>query len=74
MTIEFTREQKIDKTLFEIHISFPKPKMSVKCPFITNLVPGKEHKENPIRKVRKSEERKVKNIRKIKFFFDLQHI
>ena len=38
--------------------------MSVKCPFITNLVPGKVEKENHIRKIWKSEERKVKNIGK----------
>ena len=69
MTIEFARDQKIDKTLFEIHISFPKPKMSVKCPFITNLVPRKVEKENHIRKVRKSEERKVKNIGKKSFCY-----
>ena len=36
--------------------------MSVKCQFITNLVPGKVEKENHRRKVRKSEERKVKDI------------
>ena len=44
--------------------SFPIPKMSEKCPFITNLVLGKVEKENHIRKVWKSEERKVKNIGK----------
>ena len=38
--------------------------MSVKCPFITNLVPGKVEKENHIRKVQNSVERKVKNIGK----------
>ena len=38
--------------------------MSVKCQFITNLIFGKVDKENHIRKVRKSEERKVKNIGK----------
>ena len=37
--------------------------MSVKCPFITNLVPGKVEKENHIRKLQKSEERKVKQER-----------
>ena len=31
--------------------------MSVKCQFVTNLVPGKAEKENDIRNVRKSEER-----------------
>ena len=36
--------------------------MSVKCLFLTNLVPRKVEKENHLRKVRKSEERKVKNI------------
>ena len=35
--------------------------MSVKCPLITNLVPGKVEKENHRRKVVKSEKRKVKN-------------
>ena len=35
--------------------------------FITNLVMGKVEKENHMRKVRKSEERKVKNIGKISF-------
>ena len=45
--------------------SFPQPKLSVKCPFITNLVLSKVEKENHIRKVWKSEERKVKNIGKI---------
>ena len=39
--------------------------MSIKCTFVTNLVPGKVEKENHIRKVRKSEERKVKNIGKV---------
>ena len=38
--------------------------MSVKCPFITNLVPRKVEKENHVRNVVKSEERKVKNIGK----------
>ena len=38
--------------------------MSIKCLFITNLVLGKVAKENHKRKVRKSEERKVKNIGK----------
>ena len=38
--------------------------MSIECLFITNLVPGKVEKENHIRKVWKSEERKVKNIGK----------
>ena len=42
--------------------------MSVKCPFITNSVPGNVEKENYIRKVQKSEERKVKNIGKITIF------
>ena len=41
--------------------SFPQ-KMSVKCPFITNLVPRKVENEMHIRKVAKSKERKVKNI------------
>ena len=36
--------------------------------FITNLVPGKVEKENHIRKVQKSEERKVKNIGKISMY------
>ena len=45
--------------------------MSVKCPFITNLVPRKVEKENDIGKVWKSEERKAKNIRKI---CDLKHL
>ena len=31
--------------------------MSIKCPFITYLVPGKVEKENHIRKIGKSEER-----------------
>ena len=35
--------------------------MNLKCPFITNLVSGIVEKENHIRKVRKNEERKVKN-------------
>ena len=35
-----------------------------KCPFITNLVLGKVEKENHIREVLKSEERKFKNIGK----------
>ena len=39
--------------------------MSIKYPFITNLVLGKVEKEDHIRKVQESEERKVKNIRKI---------
>ena len=38
--------------------------MNLKCPFITNLVSGIVEKENHIRKVRKNEERKVKNIGK----------
>ena len=42
--------------------------MSIKCPFITNLVLGNVEKENHIRKVWKSEERKVKNIGKIHTF------
>ena len=44
--------------------------MSVNCPFITNLVPGKVHrieKKKHIRKVRKSEERNRKNIGGKKF-------
>ena len=45
--------------------SFTIPKMSEKCPFITNFVLGKVEKENHIRKVWKSEKRKVKNIGKI---------
>ena len=36
--------------------------MSIKYPFITNLVLGKVEKENRIRKFQKSEERKVKDI------------
>ena len=40
---------------------FHNKKMSVKCQFITNLIPRKVEKENHIRKVWKSEERKVKN-------------
>ena len=40
---------------------------TVKALFITNLVPRKVEKENHIRKVWKSEERKVKNIGKIAF-------
>ena len=41
--------------------------------FFTNLVPGKEEKEKHIRKVQKSEERKVKNIEKntIDFLFEI---
>ena len=39
--------------------------MSVKCPSFTNLVLRKVEKENHIRKVRKSEERKVKKIGKV---------
>ena len=39
--------------------------MSVKCSFITNLIPGIVEKENHMRKVWKSEERKVKSIGKI---------
>ena len=50
---------------YERSNSFAQPKMSVKCPFITNLAPGKVEKENHIRKVQKSEERKVKTIGKI---------
>ena len=42
--------------------SFPQPKMSVKCPFILTLVRRKVGKENNIRKVGKSEERKVDSI------------
>ena len=42
--------------------------MSVKCPFIISLVPGKVEKENHIRKVRKSEEKEVKNIVKVRSF------
>ena len=37
--------------------------MSVKCPFVTNLVPGKVEKENHKRKVQKCEERKVKKMK-----------
>ena len=51
--------------LDSVEYSFPQPKMSVKCLFITNLVPRKVEKENHIRKVQKSEERKVKNIGKV---------
>ena len=47
--------------------------MSVKCPFITNLVIGKAKKENHIRKVRKSKERKVKNIGKDPIIFSKTH-
>ena len=42
--------------------------MSIKCPFITNSVPGKVEKGNHIRKVQKSEESKVKNIGKSRFY------
>ena len=41
--------------------------MSIKYPFITNLVLGKVEKEDHIRKVQESEERKVNNIGKIYF-------
>ena len=44
--------------IFSAAYNFPQPKMSVKCPFITNLVPGKVEKENHIRKVGKSEEKR----------------
>ena len=44
--------------------------MSVKCPFITNSVTGKVEKENHIRKVRKGEERKVKNIGNSYFYIE----
>ena len=54
------------RVVFSAAYNFPQPKMSVKCLFITNLVPGKVEKENHIRKVRKIEERKVKNIGKYK--------
>ena len=47
--------------------SFPQQKMSIKCLLITNLVLGKVEEDNHIRKVLKSEERKVKNIGKISF-------
>ena len=40
---------------------FHNQKRTFKCPFISNLVPGQVEKENHIRKVTKSEERKVKN-------------
>ena len=52
--------------------SFPQPKMSLKCPFIMNSVPGKVEKENHIRKVWKSEERKVKNIGKLFTFLSFK--
>ena len=38
--------------------------MSVKCPFITYFVLEKVEKDNHIRKIRNSEERKIKNIGK----------
>ena len=41
--------------------------MSIKCPFITNFVLEKVEKEKYIRKVKKSEERKVKNLAKVYF-------
>ena len=44
---------------FSAAYSFPQPKMSLKRPIITNIVLGKVEKENHIRKVQKSEERKV---------------
>ena len=50
--------------LFSVAYSFPQLKMNVKCPLITNLVPGKVEKENHIRKFRKREERKLQNIGK----------
>ena len=52
------------QAVFSATYSFPQPKMSVKCSFISNLVPGKVEKKNHIRKVQKSEQRKVKNIGK----------
>ena len=52
------------RAVFSAAYSFPQPKISIKCPFITNLSPGKVEKENYIRKVMKSEERKVANIKK----------
>ena len=49
---------------FSATYSFPQPKMRLKCPFITNLVP--ENRENKThKKFVKIEERKVKNIEKI---------
>ena len=59
---------KLFEPLFSAAYIFPQPNMSVKCPFITNLFPGNVEKENLIRKVQKSEERKVKNIGKMLFF------
>ena len=50
------------QAFFSATYSFPQPKRSIKCPFITNLVPGKVEKENHIRKVQKSEERIVISI------------
>ena len=35
-----------NEPFFSGSYSFPQPKMSVKCPFITNLVLGKVEKEN----------------------------
>ena len=58
---------KFSSHFFSAAYSFPQPKRSVKCPFITNLVPAKVAIEKHIRKVRKSEERKVKNIGKKNF-------
>ena len=52
------------RAVFSATYSFPQPKTHVKCPFITNLVPRKVEKENHVRNVVKSEERKVKNIGK----------
>ena len=49
--------------------SFPQPKMTVEYLFITNVVPRKVEKE---RKVRKSEERKVKN--KGKYIFSKKYL
>ena len=54
----------IFEPIFSAAYSFLQPKKHLKCPFITKLVPGKVEKENHIRKVQKSEERKVKNIGK----------
>ena len=55
------------RTVFSATYNFPQSKMSVKCPFITNVVLGKVEKENHIRILWKNEERKVKNIEKIPF-------
>ena len=61
---------------FSAVFSFPQPKMRVKCLFITNLVRGKVEKENHIRTVQKSEERKVKKLGKfiIRFLSNSQTI